>query len=95
MKKDFTDVICSREGQLICDTEGSGKRTGGMGDILSGTIASFLARIPANVSKLGACGAACNIVRDASKRAYDAKRWSIGARNVLEELVYAINSRFP
>lgn len=95
--KGENDELVSRYGKATCKTEGSGKRTGGIGDILSGTIAAFLCRSSGVNSDCGlsSCMAACEIVRMASKIAYDRYRWSVGAQNVLDCICNAINAKFP
>jgi len=78
----------------ICDEVGGLKRSGGIGDILAGTIGSLVAwnNILTNRGKATcddlplSCWTACCFVKRATKVAYDRHRRSMTAPDILEEL---------
>jgi ATP-dependent NAD(P)H-hydrate dehydratase len=93
VQKGAHDVISHADGTcLICEEEGGLKRSGGLGDILSGTIGTFLAwheilikrGIP--TERLLSCWSACCVTRQATKRAYAEHKRSMTAPDVLGSL---------
>lgn len=89
------DVILGPYGKLTCDEDGSYKRTGGVGDILSGVIAQFLNLCEDKTITLDTCAAACFCVRKASNEAYRENLWGFAAPHVLEKLGGVVNQTLP
>jgi ATP-dependent NAD(P)H-hydrate dehydratase len=77
-----------------CGESGSLKRAGGIGDVLAGSIGTMLtwqsilhdkgAITQVNIPL--ACWTACCLVKRASKRAFDAKRRAMSAKDVLDQI---------
>jgi ATP-dependent NAD(P)H-hydrate dehydratase len=84
---------------LRCDEVGGRKRSGGIGDVLAGTMGTVVAwnsiltrRGQANPTDLPlSCWTACCFVKRATKRAFDVHRRSMTAPDVLEALGPAID----
>jgi ATP-dependent NAD(P)H-hydrate dehydratase len=100
VQKGAQDVICRNEKTLVtCAEEGGLKRSGGLGDILAGTIGTLVAwnRILtdqglASSSDLPlACWTACCFAKRATKRAYQSHLRAMTAPDVLTELGNTIN----
>lgn len=100
VQKGKQDIITNGENVLHCDTPGGLKRCGGQGDLLSGSIGTFLAFGTAYQSKvwthdnklthedimLHAAYGGCSVVRDASRRAYEQHVRAMQASNMLEHV---------
>jgi ATP-dependent NAD(P)H-hydrate dehydratase len=84
---------------LRCEEPGGLKRSGGIGDVLAGTMGTLVAwnRILTQQNKASAddlplaCWTACCFVKFATKRAFDKHRRSMTAPDVLHELGPAID----
>merc|ERR1712046_111185 len=72
---------------LVCDEEGAPRRPGGLGDFLSGSMAVFVGwAAERRVDPRYACQAASFLVRRACKAAYEKKKRSMVAPDVLDEV---------
>lgn len=107
VKKGKNDLVTDGRFTLVCSEEGSPRRAGGQGDVLSGTIASFMAwaqrergvgRDELHSSKtepvpplLLAAYGGCTTTRLASRRAFKAKGRAMGAVDLMYELGSAID----
>lgn len=98
VKKGQADVIQRGKQQLyVCEEEGGLKRSGGIGDVLSGTIGALAAwhAILSDSEKETdlplSCWTACCFVKRATKKAFAAKRRAMTAPDVLEALGPAID----
>eukprot|EP00568_Trieres_chinensis_P014737 CAMPEP_0183323930 /NCGR_PEP_ID=MMETSP0160_2-20130417/75676_1 /TAXON_ID=2839 ORGANISM="Odontella Sinensis, Strain Grunow 1884" /NCGR_SAMPLE_ID=MMETSP0160_2 /ASSEMBLY_ACC=CAM_ASM_000250 /LENGTH=354 /DNA_ID=CAMNT_0025491387 /DNA_START=385 /DNA_END=1449 /DNA_ORIENTATION=+ len=89
--------ISVKRGNMLCEEEGGLKRSGGLGDILSGCVGAFVAwnRILSrqtngmNLSHedlLLSCWSACCVTKKATRVAFMKKRRSMTAPDVLEEI---------
>lgn len=78
--KGRADVVVGGEVTVVA-SPGSSKRCSGIGDVLAGVVASVIGRS-------GPCGlaVACHMVRSASRRAWERRRWALCSSDVLEEL---------
>eukprot|EP00434_Breviolum_minutum_P011577 symbB.v1.2.010210.t1/scaffold665.1/size175136/1 len=89
IQKGATDRI-SRPGAkevLCCDEPGALRRPGGLGDFLAGSLAVLLGwAVARRRDPIFACQAACLLVRRACKVAYDKKKRSMVAPDVLDEV---------
>lgn len=88
IRKGSTDSISDGKVELHCNTQGSLRRAGGQGDVLSGCAATFAAWATV---KTGGClpiasWAACHVTRMAASRAFVKHRRAMGATHLLEEL---------
>lgn len=101
VRKGKEDAIIRQEQSLMtCDEVGGLKRAGGVGDILAGTIGTLVAwndilseRGVADDDDLSlACWTACCFVKRGTKAAYQAKRRSMTAPDVLEVIGETIDS---
>ncbi len=111
VQKGHCDIITSyaeknsTSGIMKCCEKGGLKRSGGIGDVLSGAITAFMAwnvvlgqdESSNSISNEGietigseqrvfVCWTACCAVKKATKRAFEKKRRSMSAMNVLDEL---------
>ncbi|KAI8381163.1 H-hydrate dehydratase [Radiomyces spectabilis] len=100
VQKGAVDIISNGKQVLKCETEGGLRRVGGQGDILSGTIATFLAwgkayedgvwkhgnEVDKDDVALYATWGACSIVRDTSRRAFQKHRRAMLTHDMLTEL---------
>jgi len=84
---------------MKCEEEGGLKRSGGIGDVLAGTISAFMAwntiletdsddidATKKQQHRIFACWTACVAVKKATKAAYDKKRRSMSALDVSGEI---------
>jgi ATP-dependent NAD(P)H-hydrate dehydratase len=79
---------------IICEEEGGLKRSGGIGDVLAGTISTLTAwhvilkdrNVASDADLPLSCWTACCFIKRATKRAFDSKRRSMTAPDVLDEL---------
>lgn len=92
VKKGRYDEIQSGDRVLVCEEEGGLKRSGGLGDILAGTLGTFSAWSQILSTKEDpidlqlACWSACCVVKQATKHAFEKKRRAMTAPDVLEEI---------
>jgi len=104
LRKGIVDIITDGKEAFFVSTPGSLKRPGGIGDLLAGTLGTFLQfkdgyRMP-NVKTepsvaaqnpiLSTCVVASLVVRQAAKQAYDRKMHSMVCPDVLDELANVI-----
>lgn len=81
---------------LRCDTRGSPRRPGGLGDVLAGTTAVLLSwALRKGQCPAMACRSACSLVRNASARAYGRKRRAMIAMDLLDDIGPAFESACP
>jgi ATP-dependent NAD(P)H-hydrate dehydratase len=92
VKKGLRDVIFCAGKEISCEEVGGLKRSGGIGDILAGTLGTLVAwhvilKSRGHPTDLGqSCWAACCFVKRATKKAFDTKQRAMTAPSVLEEL---------
>ena len=95
VKKGPKDEIIGSGQIIVCDEEGSPRRAGGQGDILSGCIATFIAwnmrskdldssQREAIITKCAYAG--CFVTRRAAKHAFEKKGRAMGATDMIAEL---------
>lgn len=103
VRKGKEDVISGPGvAQLVCTAEGSPRRAGGQGDVLSGAIATFIAwnfsprRTGTSsvraIDTMMACYSGCLVARMASQKAFQKLRRSMGAMDLIKELGSVIES---
>jgi ATP-dependent NAD(P)H-hydrate dehydratase len=96
--KGQTDLIASRGVVVEVDQDGSPRRCGGQGDILTGCIATFLAwGLKNDVDMdlyLNACYAGSVLVRRASKEAFAVHYRSMIASDIIRFISKAFNEKF-
>lgn len=99
LRKGLVDEVASVDTSgppLACRETGSLKRPGGLGDILSGAVAVFLAwGIQRKKNPAFACLTACALVRRASREAYRFNGRSMLATDVLENIGGAFRAMCP
>eukprot|EP00238_Polyblepharides_amylifera_P007815 CAMPEP_0196599372 /NCGR_PEP_ID=MMETSP1081-20130531/94823_1 /TAXON_ID=36882 /ORGANISM="Pyramimonas amylifera, Strain CCMP720" /LENGTH=352 /DNA_ID=CAMNT_0041925139 /DNA_START=180 /DNA_END=1238 /DNA_ORIENTATION=- len=106
VRKGPTDMIHNGEQTLTVSVEGSARRAGGQGDILAGTIAVFVSwsfeaikskrvKLDERMSIVMACYVACEIVRIACRKAFDGRRRSMVAGDVIEAIGSVMQEIFP
>ncbi|SAL98200.1 hypothetical protein [Absidia glauca] len=100
VQKGGHDIIANERNVFVSDGDGGLKRMGGQGDILSGTIATFLAwgkayqdgvwehdnSLHAQDIPLYAAWSACTIVRESSHRAFGKHGRAVLTSHMLEEI---------
>lgn len=96
VRKGREDVIIGANADMvgICQEQGSLRRAGGQGDVLAGSIATFIAwnttteTKDTTISKIlfDACGSACFIVRRAACRAFAHRGRAMGATDLMHQL---------
>ena len=99
VQKGSSDVITQKSMFFECKETGGLKRSGGIGDVLAGTISAFMAwnsilqrgdseieSGPQHRDKILATWTACCTVKKATRRAFDQKMRSMSAQHVLEEI---------
>ena len=104
VEKGHHDAILQHGKEVIsCQEEGGKKRSGGIGDVLAGTLGTLIAwnvilsqddqhrKISKNDHLALSCWTGCCFVKHAAKRAFQDKKRSMTAPDVLEELGPAIN----
>ena len=109
VKKGAKDEISDGAVTAMCDAQGSHRRVGGQGDVLTGVTATFLswAALSSGASKGGTNGAraqvqetvaaaygAALVVRTAAKWAFEAKYRSMVAGDVLDMVGPAVHTLF-
>ena len=98
VQKGSIDTISNIHSTMNCEEEGGLKRSGGIGDVLAGTISAFMAWniiLGSDIDSIDvgkkqqhrvfACWTACVAVKKATKAAYDEKRRSMSALDVSGE----------
>lgn len=99
LQKGAVDRICQfgMDVPLECAEVGAPRRPGGLGDFLAGSLGTVLAwamrQRQRNVP--WACMSACTLVRMACKQAFDAKRRSMVAPDVLESIPSSFETLCP
>ena len=99
VRKGSCDIITQKSMFLECKETGGLKRSGGIGDVLAGTISAFMAwnsilqRENSQVndatqhrSKVLATWTACCIVKKATRRAFQEKMRSMSAQHILKDI---------
>lgn len=100
VQKGFHDFISDGKTTLVVDLTGGKKRSGGQGDTLTGSIATFLGWRNAYLEKLWdhgnnleeselvrlACFGGCAITRECSRRAFNEKGRSLQASDLTDEV---------
>lgn len=93
LKKGFKDIITDGKTLYIVGNEGSYKRCGGIGDILSGMIASIVSlNRNSEIEVLKCIASACFICREASLKAFQKYFYSLTAPNVIEEIPFSLSN---
>ena len=90
------DSISDGHVSLVCSEEGSPRRCGGQGDVLSGLTGLFLYwAMKQNLEQptVAAAWAASKTVKEASKIAFAKKLFGMSAQDIIEELSALISSR--
>lgn len=89
IKKDFQDVICNSNVEVVCEKDGCPRRCGGQGDILAGSVAAFAAWS----SKYGdgdflipACFGGALLTRHAAAAAFAKVNRSMATSDILSEV---------
>lgn len=92
------DIICTGDELVTCDVEGSNRRTGGQGDLLSGAIGLFAfwaksaSNIPAEVSYQNlASYSACSVIRRAN---YASFTFGGGRSMITSDMINHLNTAF-
>jgi ATP-dependent NAD(P)H-hydrate dehydratase len=101
IEKGKEDVINALSSSLICGEDGGSKRSGGLGDILAGTVGTLVAWNGILAQQQGtntssedlplACWTACCFVKRATHRAFEEHRRSMTAPDVLAALGPTVN----
>lgn len=87
IEKGPQDVVVGNGERVVVDAEGCPKRVGGQGDILAGTVASLLSRLPLDGGDVvGTLALACRLVRGAANMSYRQHWNSVITRNILDSL---------
>ncbi|KAH3763613.1 carbohydrate kinase protein [Pelomyxa schiedti] len=98
VQKGVVDKISNGEITVICEEEGSPRRCGGQGDILAGSMTTFLYWInkahPEHAGVVAAL-AACTLTRTAARIAFTHHHRSTTTINILEHLEEALEQHFP
>eukprot|EP00971_Amphidinium_carterae_P098871 1955462-Amphidinium_carterae.1 len=72
---------------LECSEEGAPRRPGGLGDLLAGTLGVLVRWCkPRRQANALGCQVGCHLIRKASQLAFDKKKRSMLATDVLDEL---------
>mmetsp|Transcript_31582 Transcript_31582/g.73624 ORF Transcript_31582/g.73624 Transcript_31582/m.73624 type:complete len:477 (+) Transcript_31582:97-1527(+) len=98
VQKGAVDRIASfgRAGVLECREEGAPRRPGGLGDLLAGTLGVLVAWCkPRRQAPALGCQAGCHVVRRACALAFEKKKRSMVAPDVLEEIGTAFEELCP
>ena len=95
VQKGHNDIITQGTMKLECREQGGLKRSGGIGDVLAGTICAFMAwnkilQNKTNENRILATWTACCTVKKATFKAFEHKRRSMSAQHVLEEVPIAV-----
>ena len=108
VEKGYVDTISRGEFVMQCQEEGGLKRSGGIGDVLAGTISAYMAWYAIILARGGsnnknevgdytqqrafAVWTACCTVKRATKVAFESKRRAMSSRDVLNEIFGVIMS---
>ena len=100
VKKGAHDEILRDGNQvMVCEEEGGLKRSGGIGDVLAGTLGTFLAwneilrSRDATVDRAWSCWCACYLVKCSTRHAYELKGRSMTAPDVLSSIWANVDDR--
>lgn len=90
-RKDETDVLLWQDKKMSCTTEGTPRRCGGLGDVLSGVIAAIISMLCTlknyDSDDINYCILfAGELVRKASRLAYEQKSRGMSALDVIANL---------
>lgn len=95
IQKGAQDIISNTKNSattMVCDEEGGLKRSGGLGDILAGTVGTFLAwneilsEQGHSTDRLLSCWSACCVTKKATKLAFERHQRSMTAPDVINLL---------
>jgi ATP-dependent NAD(P)H-hydrate dehydratase len=98
VQKGGSDVVCQKFITMKCNEKGGLKRSGGIGDVLAGTISAFMAwntilrkstsgnNARQLENQIFAVWMACCTVKKATHKAFNRKRRAMSAQHVLEEI---------
>jgi len=107
IQKGRRDIISDGNGTVKCEVEGSLRRCGGQGDILSGLAGTFSAWAAIHQKEHGtdsingislmmlASFGACSVTRNASSRAFKQHGRSTVASDLIPHINYALENLFP
>ena len=105
VQKGHADIIARGSAPALhCTAAGAPRRCGGQGDVLAGTTGVFVAWAVASARRAGdqaapdlalAAYAACLVTRTAAARAFEARKRSMVAGDLLGELGAAIEAIAP
>lgn len=105
VQKGHTDTIANKHHTMHCEEEGGLKRSGGIGDVLAGSISAFMAwntilsddatNQQQQKQRAFACWTACVAVKRATKLAFEKKRRSMGALDVIAEIGSVLDDMEP
>ena len=89
VQKGEFDSISNGKNVIICKHKGSSRRCGGQGDLLSGSIATFLSWNLFNKEKddndiLICCLAACSLIKECNKLAFEKKKRGMICSDMIE-----------
>lgn len=93
------EIIKEGEQVMACKEEGGLKRSGGIGDVLAGTLGTFMAwnEILASrntpVDRVWSCWCACYLVKRSTKHAFEQKGRSMTAPDVLHSVWANVDDR--
>ena len=90
------DSISNGQVSVVCSEEGSPRRCGGQGDVLSGLAGLFLywaMKQNLEQSAVAAAWVASKTVKKASKIAFAKKSYGMSAQDIIEELSTLVSSR--
>ena len=102
VKKGQHDIITNGKRLYIIKNTGSYKRTGGIGDILSGLISCYCGMIskrlgPSSITKndlMDCCALGCFMCREASRSAYEKYKYSLTAPDIINEIHQVTNKYY-
>lgn len=102
VRKGQIDEIFDSSKKGVCTTAGSGRRCGGQGDLLSGSLAVFLCwalnqnagQIDNELKTIAACYAACKLTRECNARGFKRCGRSMTCSNMIEEIGCVFNDLF-
>lgn len=93
--KDHEDEIIGKCQHYKVCTEGSGRRCGGQGDLLSGAVSTFLAwAIMKNEDASVACYAASTLTRECNARAFAKYKRSMTVTDMIKEIHDVFEDKF-
>lgn len=93
--KDHEDEIISNGKSVKVSGGGSGRRCGGQGDLLGGSLSTFLTwALEKQFEPTVACFAACRLVRDCNARAFAKFGRSMTAADMIHEIHYVFQDNF-